>query len=308
MGATKKATAKVGNQIMTDNELDSLRNSIDKIDDRLIKLLTERNNVVKQVGNLKARRGDGHSIIRPGREADMIRRIVEKGGAGFSSAALALMWRLIISSAINIEEDPKISTYSLPNNREAYWLAREYFGAFTPMEEHPTTAEVLSDILRRKATVGVVPLKDEGNSQPWWSRISSEKKPPHVFAKLPFVQMASSDKPVLVALGYVIPEPTAEDESLWVLKAPETVIFSWLEPLLKKAGIAFKTEANCRVLQVTTYQHYLIKMEGFVDQNDKRIKDFFEEANKEFGTETASIEMDFLGSYATPICFDMGAV
>lgn len=308
MGASKKAAAQADSKPMTDNELETLRNSIDRIDDRLIKLLAERNDVVKQVGRLKARRGDGHSIIRPGREADMIRRIVEKGGAGFSSAALALMWRLIISSAINIEEDPKISSFSLPNNREAYWLSREYFGAFTPIVEHPTTAEVLADVLRRKATVGVVPLKDESNSQPWWSRLSAEQNPPHVFAKLPFVQMAPSDKPVLVAIGYVVPEATEEDESLWVLKAPETVIFSWLEPLLKEAGIAFAVEANSRMLHVTTYQHYLLRIPGFADKKDERITQFIKRANDEFGTETASIYMNFLGSYATPIRFDMADV
>lgn len=287
--------------------LQRLRKDIDRIDDQLIELLAQRNEIVREVGAIKEGKGGQKSIIRPGREADMIRRITEKGGNGYSSAALALMWRLIISSAINIEENPHVSSYSPPGNRECYWLSREYFGAFTPMNEVPTTAEVLRNVTTRKSTVGVMPLQDPEPSQPWWSRLSEEKNPPSVFARLPFIQMAPSTKPILVAIGYVDPEPTTSDESLWIVKTPESVIFSWLEPILKRHGVSYEILGNCRKLQVTTYVHYLLRMPGFVDTNDKAMQAFLRDANQQYGSATASIATHFVGAYATPILFDVQA-
>src|SRR4051812_24910827 len=114
--------------------LEACRAEIDAIDNSILELLSRRVGIVREVGALKQASADlsgAHkSFIRPGREAEMVRRIARQAHENLpQAAALAQMWRLIIASAIDIEEGgASVATLSTDTNRECYWLAREYFG------------------------------------------------------------------------------------------------------------------------------------------------------------------------------------
>ncbi len=291
-----------------DTTLEHFREEIDSIDNDILDLLAKRMDIVRQVGEYKHSSNARQSIIRPGREAEMIRRVVGKDIAknNQQAAILAYMWRLIIAASINIEERAKIVALCTDQEREAYWLAREYFGAFTPMEEFPTSAEILQKIEDREATVAVLPLSDATSSRPWWSRI--EDKPrnpgPRVFARLPFIKMAPSVKTPLVALGYVEPESTKEDASLWVLKTEERVQYPDLEAILHKSGILFEKHEHCRIIGNPTYHLYLIKVEGFVSEQDSAMKKAINGANKTLSTHGTPISAQYIGSYALPISLE----
>lgn len=282
--------------------LDKYRARIDAIDDQILDLLVKRSHVVREVGTLKGLRHSRKSIIRPGREAAMIRRVMAKSEGRLSKAAVGQMWRMIISSAINIEEDAHISTLAMPGNRECYWLAREHFGAFTPITRRPTLIEVVQDVLALRATVGVLPLWDETSPHAWWARVLEEDAdPPRIFARLPFIQRALSDRPPLVAIGYIEPEPTGEDESLWVIRADETVSLSAIENLLDSLGIQHAIQGKCRVYGTPTMHYFLLNTPGFVDQNSKAMKLFAERATTDLARGGISVTASWLGAYAIPI-------
>lgn len=292
--------------------LDELRVAIDSVDDRILGLLSERVAIVKQVGELKRRarteetKERYRSIIRPGREANMVRRIAEKGDKEYPKAALAHIWRLIISSAIHLEEETRVSTVARTTDPDAYWIAREYFGAFTPHLEHPYLMDVVHHVEERKSSVGVLPLWDNTSAQAWWSRILEDNtNHPKIFARLPFVRTAPSEKSPLVAIGYVDPEPTGEDESLWVVKAEDTIATYTIEKLLKKVGFEFAIQGQCRVFGTPSRNHFLLCFPGFVDEHDERITNFLDAANgpdvDARDEENAKVVARHLGSYATPV-------
>ncbi len=294
--------------MVTEKEiLNKYRSEIDAIDDKILDLLSERVEVVKNVGSLKNLADTKQSIIRPGREAKMIRRVAEKSSSSLSKAAIAQMWRMIISSAINVEENARISTLSFPNdNRDCYWLAREYFGSFTPMIQRPTAMEVIRDIINQKATVGVLPLWDEEEQHSWWSRLLETENYPKVFAKVPFIQHAPSQKTPLAAIGYVTPEPTGDDGSLWVIKAEEKIPFPALQTLLDDAKINYVLQESCRDLNSSpTMNHFLLEMPEFINEDDDRIANFIDLANSSnrewHDKQATNITAHYIGSYATPI-------
>ena len=233
----------------------------------------------------------------------MIRRIADGTGGGFPRAAVAQMWRLIISSAINIEEDAKIATVSNDTTRDCYWLAREYFGGFTPITQHPTVIEALQAVIDQEATVGVVPLWDKESSRTWWSRIEEGQDLPKIFAKVPFIQLAPSTKTPLVAIGHVEPEPTGDDESIWVIRADASIQYSALEQLLDTTELTFDYQETCRVLDNPTTHHHLMKFDGFIAEDDITMKQFLKEANENFPHTATPIAAFYLGSYARPIMF-----
>ena len=60
------------------NNIGDLRKQIDIIDDKIIDLLKERLDVVKEVGKIKHSQGGKFSFIRSGREAEMLRNLTAK--------------------------------------------------------------------------------------------------------------------------------------------------------------------------------------------------------------------------------------
>lgn len=62
-----------------DLELNDMRGKIDAIDDRIVKLLGERFQLISQVSELKKR--EGIEVHQQGREDDVLRRIIKKGAA-----------------------------------------------------------------------------------------------------------------------------------------------------------------------------------------------------------------------------------
>ncbi len=285
-----------------DSTLADIRDKIDNIDDQILALLKERIALVHEVGELKTTHMDeGISFIRPGREATMLRRISNSFEDEVTRVAVAQIWRVIIASAINLEESTCISALSFPGNDESYWLAREYFGSFTKMEKRPTVMEILNDVFKRQASVGVIPIWDNDSPRPWWSRMVDEKNPPHIFATLPFVQKAKSERSPLMALGYVEPEPTGNDESYWVIETDEKVPFSEVRPILSNAGIEYKHCERCRVIKNPTIHHHLLRVKGFVNAESPEIERFVSLANEHFTFSEVAVKAHFLGAYACPI-------
>jgi len=287
-----------------EQQLLKYRDKIDTIDNNILDLLEKRIDVVQEVGRLKTSHTNGNSFIRPGREAIMLRRISDRFDDRISKASVAQMWRIIISSAINIEENTCVSTLFLSGNEECYWLAREYFGTFTKMNQKPTIMEVLRDLYSKDATVGVIPIDDENSARPWWSRICDEENKPRIFAKLPFIQLAESQKSPLFALGYVDPEPTGHDESIWIIQAEERASLSSLQEVLEQLNIPYEYQATCRILDNPNYHHYLIKLNGFFNEESEKMTEFVKIANEKCITDIIPISTHYLGSYAIPLMFD----
>ena len=287
-----------------DKILQSFRDDIDAIDDKILNLLSKRTDIVKQVGEFKGKNDCGRSIIRPGREADMVRRVAKKfDDNSLLSAAIAQIWRMIISSSINVEESTYIATLYNKENPECYWLAREYFGPFTQIGRRPTRSEILHDIREGRATVGVLILNDHETSEPWWYRISIYDNAPKIFAKLPFIQLSASKKDAMVAISYVDPEETGDDESLWVIKLDEFIQTPSLEAFLKQAEIQYEIVDECRVLGNPTTHNYLIKIPEFIIDGNAKINKFIDDINAEHQDRAIKVEAYYLGSYAKPIIF-----
>ncbi len=288
----------------TDEILQQYRAEIDAIDAQLIALMHDRQQVVSNVGALKAAEKKPHSIIRPGREATMVRAIASQGDDKLPGQILAHIWRQIISAAINLEESTNIAVVGTTQDREAYWLTREHFGAFSTIQERPTDTDVTQSVLSKSSTVGVISIEETGVGQPWWRNLCDHKNRPMVFARLPFIRQAPSNRSALVALGYVTPEATADDESLWAFYVPERVPEQFLQDVFNEQDL------SCTVLDthkewgtpIATY--YLLLLNDYVEKGDKRITTILRKLNTVGGQPHPNkVTAEWLGAYATPLRF-----
>ncbi len=175
------------------------RGGIDAIDKQMAALLAERMSIVEKVGELKAAHGVSGSYIRPGREAIMVRELLDNyGDSHFPKAALASIWRIIIGSS-TAKESP-LNTLTLTGDANGQAHAAQYFGRCVPNKVLDIDA-LLATLAADRHAVAVLPYD---KSAPYWAQLPANV---HVFACIPFMGASPSH----LACGYVTPEETGDD-------------------------------------------------------------------------------------------------
>lgn len=184
-------------------QLTRCRASIDAIDRELLDCLRRRASVVAQVGRLKASHGVTGSYIRPGREAMMLRALLEAAGEdSLPKTSIAAIWRIIIGASTALESP--LSTLTFDHDGDGTHAAAQYFGPQIP--HHSLSEDAFFGALEADAhAIAVVPYELHAR---WWQRMPDAMR---VFACLPFV----GSEPTHLALGLVTPEATGDDISLF---------------------------------------------------------------------------------------------
>lgn len=174
---------------MSNKDLASLRNEIDRIDDAIHDLLMERAQVVE---NVRAAKGAEGIKLRPGREAEVLRRIIGRHEGPFPKGALVRIWREVMSAYLKLQGHLAMAVY-MPEAGAAYWdLARDQYGSQTPMTSHASVRGVIGAVQSGEAAIGVLPVPMLTDSDPWWRHIYSKgENTPQILSRLP---VASTEK------------------------------------------------------------------------------------------------------------------
>jgi chorismate mutase/prephenate dehydratase len=174
---------------MSEDKLSQLRNEIDRIDNTIHDLLMERAGVVEEV---RAAKGADGIKLRPGREAEVLRRLIARHSGTFPKASLVRIWREVMSAYLKMQGHLSMAVY-MPEPGAAYWdLARDQYGSQTPMTAHASVRGVIGAVQSGEAAIGVLPVPDFSDSDPWWRHLfSTAHNTPHILSRLP---VASTEK------------------------------------------------------------------------------------------------------------------
>ena len=137
--------------------LDDIRKHIDEIDGQLLDLLSDRADLVHQVGEVKKR--DGLQIYAPEREEALLRRLIERNKGRLPEKSIRAIYREIMSAALALEDDLKIA-YLGPEGTWTHQAAIKKFGHSVAYTSQPNFAEVFDQVTRRQADYGVVPIEN----------------------------------------------------------------------------------------------------------------------------------------------------
>src|SRR6185437_16436698 len=165
--------------------LADLRRRIDELDDALQDVLIARAAVVENIAKLKQR--EATPPIRPGREAQIIRRLLARHRGAFPKPMLVRLWRELLAGTIAIQLDVQVAVYA-PESAPGLWdLARDHYGSHSGMSGFRSTGEVVRAVASGRATVGILPAIGQGNGEAWWRFLAGSDAPAlHVIARLPF--------------------------------------------------------------------------------------------------------------------------
>lgn len=250
-----------------DDILADLRRQIDGIDDALHDLILRRAALVEHVR--EAKQGDDPAYFRPGREADILRRLLDRHEGTLPPGVIVRMWREMITAFVSLQGP--LSVAVLDGEDGAYWdIARDHFGAGAPIRRHATPRGVVQAVADRSALVGVLSTPHAGDPDPWWPLLDGAAANVRICARLPFIAGGNSRGGQMSVLAVAVcpPEETGEDRSFLVVDCAEALSRSRLTTALGRAGLTHHmiVEDGRGVSGGTV--PYLIEVDGFIFETD----------------------------------------
>lgn len=263
------------------NTLSAVRAQLDAIDDAMHDLLMQRAGIVDSLAASRVKAGS--TILRPGREADILRRLLVRHQGPLPPAALVRVWRELFAASIAQQGGFSVSVYE----RDAAMarLVPEHFGGLTAVRTYPTPARALAAVTRGEASVAVLPFPEDADSpeMEWWPALNAPQL--SVVARLPFFSESEPEADALVVAPGA-PDASEQDRSLLLLESDSEQSRGQLLSTLAGAGI---TARLVLVRRAPGISRFLIEADGLISPSDARL---------------AALPFDrarLLGAYAAPL-------
>lgn len=262
--------------------LAELRAELDRIDTLVHDLLIERALVVEEVG-----RSGKPAAFRPGREAAIVRRLTGRHTGKLPKQALFRIWRELLAGTTGMQTPLQIAVCDADPGAGMTQIAREHFGAMTPLRAHRSPSGALTEVCNRTASVAVLPMPTESDG--WWTTLSRQQPRIHVIARLPFWSIRPEGTPTAQALVVATsaPDPSGHDRSLLLPELDADVSRQKLTAELTAAGLPPGTMVLHRA-PGSPIASVLVEVDGYVADDDKRLAD-------------VPRQKVVLGGYAVPI-------
>jgi chorismate mutase len=197
--------------------LSELREKIDAIDAEMHRLLIARGSVIDALIRIKGTSKPG-AAFRPGREAEMMRRLAARHDGALPLATVEHIWREIITTFTRMQApfDVAIDVSVAPERMRD--LARFTFGFSVNLEPISGPAGVLAHVSETN-DIGLIAVEQPATVGPWWRGLTGAAAP-RIIAMLPFIAAAArpADLPAFV-ISPRLADPTPPDIRIYAVKA-----------------------------------------------------------------------------------------
>ncbi|CAM5779121.1 prephenate dehydratase [Castellaniella caeni] len=139
--------------------LEPLRAQIDSLDEQILQLLNQRAQAALQVGEVKKRFDAAGPILKPEREALIIRRLQTLNPGPLPEAAVAAVWGQVISACRGLESMLTVAFLG-PQGSFSEQAAYEHFGRAITGLRCESFDEVFRAVEAGQADVGMVPVEN----------------------------------------------------------------------------------------------------------------------------------------------------
>ena len=158
---SKKKPDSNSNQCTDTDSLENLRIRIDELDDQIQTLLNARASCAQKVAEVKKRDAGDETVVyyRPEREAELLRKVMERNQGPLSNEAVARLFREIMSESLALERVMKIG-YLGPAGTFTQAAALKHFGHAVDSVSFNTIDEVFRELSSGSIDYGVVPVEN----------------------------------------------------------------------------------------------------------------------------------------------------
>ena len=166
--------------------LAELRQEIDSIDAQMHSLLMQRGDIIDRLIQVKQTQEVG-SAFRPAREADMMRRLVQRHRGILPLDTVESIWRVIISTFTYVQAPFSVHADISIGEAPMRDSARFHFGFTVPYVSHFSAPAAVEAVAKSKGDLALVSATS--STTPWWIALEAEGAP-KIIARLPFVERA----------------------------------------------------------------------------------------------------------------------
>ncbi len=138
--------------------LKKFRQQIDLLDQKILKLLSERATIAKDVAEYK-RKSSNTNIFRPDRESQIIRNLRSLNNGPLSAEHIHNIYREIISSCLSLETNLTVS-YLGPEGTYSEIATNKFFGKSVTKNSRLNIFDVFNDVKNKTSDYGVVPVEN----------------------------------------------------------------------------------------------------------------------------------------------------
>lgn len=285
----KEAFAEMNRRDDISGDLSDVRRDIDEVDDRILELLIRRFRAVRKVKEIKGLDHNSEdSPLRPARESQIIRRLIEAANGELSPTFVAALWYEIL--AASSRQQAPINIHVLSNNRRVDFqdLVRLHSGAEPAIIEHGTALDAHEAVAASKRDIMMCPWSEEPDELSDLARQSIEwllARPEaqlNVIGKLPFIPGSTPVQAIVI--GRVPFDASGDDTTLVALRWNSFDAETFSDTGFTQCGPVFSCcEGSWQVCPV----------DGYVKGDDERL----DAVDKIDGVEESCL----IGGYANPI-------
>src|SRR6201988_620771 len=180
-------------------------------------LLMERGEIIDTLIAAKNTQESG-SAFRPAREADMMRRLVQRHRGNLPLETAESIWRVIIATFTYVQSPFSVHADLSAEDAIMRDSARFHFGFTVPFVPHMGAAGVVAAVSESKGDLGLVPAFGAAGAGAWWNALEFDAAP-KIIARLPFVDRA--DHPAAVPVFVVsraAPDAMVKEVEVWSVR------------------------------------------------------------------------------------------
>lgn len=190
---------------ITPTTLADLRSEIDRIDSAMHALLMERSSIIETLIAVKKTQVSG-SAFRPGREADMMKRLALRHQGLLPLDTVESIWRTIIATFTYVQANYSVHADVSGGDPAMRDSARFHFGFTVPFVPHEDARAVIAAVAESAGDLGIFRMDLGASAGVWWRDLIGIDRP-KIIARLPFIERP--DHPAGTPV-YCIAKPLAD--------------------------------------------------------------------------------------------------
>ncbi|MET0546759.1 MAG: chorismate mutase [Caulobacterales bacterium] len=247
--------------------VETLRVQVDKIDSQILDLLIERAGLSGAIAAAKLKQPGAPAIeagalaMRPAREVQVLRRLLEMAQGRLDPALVVETWRGLMTS--NLRSQTPFDVWVAPGaDPVVIWdLARRHFGGGAPLNRAIDARGALQKVIENPLSIAVLPFPGSVGSGGWWPiLVESKSADLRIVAALP-CHAETGKPPEAAVVARIALEPAGQDETLLISldergRAPK---------MLQESGLKAEEIERARA-------QALYRIPEFVSENDERIQ------------------------------------
>ena len=265
-------------EVMSKITLNDLRKKIDQIDSRLLELLNERMEVVRQVGELK--RSTNAIIYRPEREKAILDRLKRLSKGMLNEQAIEAIFLEIFAVSRNLELPERIA-YLGPSGSFSHQAAESRFGGMSEYMSIASIRAIFDTVGSGMARFGVVPIENNQEGMVPETADCLARYDVHIVAELPmaihfaFASKTDHFQQITKIYSKDIAFRQCRDFIDNVVTNPEVELVP-VDSTSKAAKLAFQEEGSAAICShIAAQDHHLpILFENIEDSGDNQTRFF----------------------------------